>query len=146
MKCTKFDSTCTYMFEPYKNNAMHRSLTFIIVNMSDVHYYTPRCEIKDLRIYRKARDFLRDKIFTVFVDLTQTAKIVTVKFYLQCKPHPFPAVDVAYFRRLITFSVCAIAMYRYLSSMDKLLKLLDPTGCLRKYCHPPVPKTSRSCN
>jgi len=36
-----------YMFEPYKNNAMHRSLTFIIVNVSDVHYFVISILIKN---------------------------------------------------------------------------------------------------
>ena len=42
--------------------------------------------------------FLWDKIFAVFTDLPQTAKILTAKFYPQCKPHPFPSIGVAYFR------------------------------------------------
>ena len=28
----------------------------------------------------------------------QTTKILTAKFYPQCKPHPFPAIGVAYFQ------------------------------------------------
>ena len=42
--------------------------------------------------------FLWDKIFMVFADLPQTAKILTAKFYPQCKPHPFLAIGTAYFR------------------------------------------------
>ena len=41
---------------------------------------------------------------------------------------------MAYFEALITFgclaSVCAMAMYHYFSSVDRLRKLPDPTGSL----------------
>ena len=47
------------------------------------------------------------------------------KFYPQRKPHPFHAKP---FESLA--SVCAMAMYRFFSSVDKLPKLPDPTGCL----------------
>ena len=66
--------------------------------------------------------------------------MVIFKFYPQCKPHPFPTTGVAYFQSVKSLpSVCAIAMYRYFSSVDKLPNymyqiLLVP--CLRKYCYP----------
>ena len=47
------------------------------------------------------------------------------KFYPERKPHPFPLKP---FQSLA--SVCAMAMYLYFSSVDKLPKLPDPTGSL----------------
>ena len=60
--------------------------------------------------------FLPDKIFAVFTDFPRTVKILTAKFYLQCKPHLFPAIAVAYIQSVDYFvslaSVCAMGMYR----------------------------------
>ena len=70
---------------------------------------------------------MRDKIFAVFADLPQTTKILTVKFYQQCKqckPHAFPS------KPFDILHVCAVAMYCCFSSVDKLPKLPDPTGSL----------------
>ena len=55
-------------------------------------------------------------------------------FTHNAKPQPFPAIGVAYFRNVdyseLSASVCAMAMYRYFSSVDKLPKRPDPTGYL----------------
>ena len=41
------------------------------------------------------RDIFKGQISMVFTDLPQTVKILTVKFYPQRKPYPFPAIGVA---------------------------------------------------
>ena len=68
--------------------------------------------------------FSRDKIFAVFADLPQTAKLNS-EILPTMQTTPFPSKP---FESLA--SVCAMAMYRYFSSVDKLPKLPDATGSL----------------
>ena len=79
--------------------------------------------------YCMARNFRRTK-FSQFSRICLRPQ----KFYPQHKPHPFPAKSATYFEALITFgclaNVCAMAMHRYFSSVDKLRELPDPTGFL----------------
>ena len=69
--------------------------------------------------------FWRDKIFAVFADLPQTTKILTTKFYLQCKPHLFSAIGVAYIQSVdyfCEFSEC-LCNGNVTVSVDKLPKV-----------------------
>ena len=67
--------------------------------------------------------FSRDKIFAVFADLPQTAKISTAKILLttQTTPLSFEAFSGVLY---------AVAMYLFLRSNVDKLKLPDPTGSL----------------
>lgn len=59
----------------------------------------------------------------------------------QCKPHPLPAVGVAYCRSVCVFLWDGNVSF-YLSIVEKVHKLPDPIApCLRKYHRPPTVMT-----
>ena len=67
-----------------------------VIPIQDV--FTLALSMCSLPVLPYGENFCWTKFFTVFADLPQTAKILTAKFYPQCKPHPFPSIGVAYFR------------------------------------------------